>query len=134
LLKPGQHLVVTDSAGRDIDGKYVDIVGDDLVLRQPGARRIPVRVITRVRRADSIWDGAVLGGVIAGGLCLFVCGPGLDRRNQLLPVVLANGGAGALFGLGADALTKPAILYQQPLQPRGGLDNRGPLVTVRLRF
>jgi hypothetical protein len=111
LLKPGQIIVVTDATGRDTKGKFVAVLGDSLVLSIPEERRFPEGAIAKVRRSDPVWNGAVIGGLVLGIWCARVCGQGLDGRQQLLPVVAANAGFGALIGAGIDAGQRPQILY-----------------------
>jgi hypothetical protein len=110
-VKPGQIIVVTDAAGRNTKGKFVAVLGDSLVLSIPEEHRFPEGDIAEVKRNDPVWNGAVIGGLALGIWCAMICGQGLDSRNQLLPVVAANAGFGALIGAGMDALDKPKILY-----------------------
>jgi hypothetical protein len=111
LVKPGQIIVVTDAMGRDTKGKFVAVLGDSLVLSIPEERRFREETIAKVKRYDPVWNGAVIGGLVLGIWCARICGQGLDSRQQLLPVVAANAGFGALIGAGMDALERPQTLY-----------------------
>jgi hypothetical protein len=111
VLKPGQTIVVTDAAGHRTKGKFVGMRLDSLVLSVPGERTFAERDVLKVKRSDPIWNGAVIGGLIIGGLCARVCGQGLDSRNRLLPVIAVNAGFGALIGAAMDALDRPKTLY-----------------------
>jgi hypothetical protein len=66
-------------------------------------------------RRDSVKNGAIIGAVIAGTYCAFVCGQGLDRSSQLPLAVAAAAGFGALIGASIDAgmSRKPGIFFRK---------------------
>ena len=66
---------------------------------------------------DSLKEGAIIGAIIVGAWCLYVCGQGLDSSGQLPLAVAAGAGMGALIGAGIDS----------------GF-SRGPRVLFRFRF
>jgi hypothetical protein len=113
LVQRGQAIVVTDTTNHKIKGTFIGVAGDVLLVAVPEERHIAADTIAKVQRADPIWNGAVIGAVVMGGWCAFVCGQGVDSRNQWLPVVAANAGFGALIGLGVDALSGSRTLLQR---------------------
>jgi hypothetical protein len=74
LVKPGETIVVTDAAGRNTKGKLVTVLADSLVLSVPEERRFPEGAVSKVKRNDPPWNGAVIGGLAFGILCAVVCG------------------------------------------------------------
>ena len=73
-VKPGQTLVMKDSAGQSISGKLVSISGSEIVilrsrpLRRDQEERFQAGAITRISRPDTLLEGALVGsGVGLGG-------------------------------------------------------------------
>lgn len=133
LLKRGQTVIVTDSSERTTKGTFFAFVAGSLVLSTPEERVIPWNEISRVSRPDPVWNGALIGGVIAGAWCAVVCGQGLDHRHQLLPVVASNAAVGALVGLGVDALSRQPAIYIKAYGSTAQARVR-PSVSFNLRF
>ncbi len=137
-LKPGDKVWVTDAQGREVKGKIVSLQSDALALDSDGAVTFPAGSIraVREREADSIWNGAIIGGS-AGALL----GTGLgdfsgswDWGDAAVGAVMI-GGIGAAIGIGIDALIpgKKVVVYRAPA-PGGSPSARlsvAPFVTPR---
>jgi hypothetical protein len=124
---PGQLIIVTDTSGQKTFGKLGEVSGSSLVIdvrtERPrggsgprysfaGPKRYDAATVQKVARPGPIWDGAVVGALVA-----------------LIPVVMlnhechlctGNGPASAMFlgigaaaGLGIDAAFGPKTLYKR---------------------
>jgi hypothetical protein len=123
------------NTGEQIAGQLVNLGPDDLRLLVDGQeRRLPLDGVAQIDRiGDSLKNGAIIGGLIAGVWCAVVCGQGLDSKVQLPAVVAANAGIGALIGVGIDAANqKRTTIYQRRTAP-GGSTLRA-VIVFRLSF
>jgi hypothetical protein len=134
LVKQGQGVVVTDIDNHKIKGRFFGVAGDALILSVPEERRVPADRILNVKRRDPVWTGAAIGALVMGGVCAFVCGQGVDSRNQWLPAVAANAGLGALIGLRMDAMTGNDTLLQRGPPPSTHPRTPTASLSFRLRF
>lgn len=120
LVRPGDTVVVTDTAGREIRGRIAELSPQTLGLAMDGARRdlLEVDVVTiRQRRGDSLGNGALWGLGIGAGLALVgmaaTCSDCFHEGWALLVTGL-YGGMGAGIGVGVDALiTRPSVVYER---------------------
>ncbi len=107
-LNAGDRITVTNSAGQELQGRFVDLSSSTLSLQADGRRhdlnRSDVSTV-QVRHRDSLKNGALLGFMLGA-----VAGAGLVGRSaDAYPVVKLSiaslfGGAGAGIGVGVDAL------------------------------
>ena len=116
-----------DDAGR-VRGRIVDLGPQGLVLIAANQRlTLSVAGVQRIdTRRDSVWDGAVIGALIGGTWCAFVCGQGLDGPGEATLAALFAAGVWGAAGAGIDALRhNQRTLYQR--QPSAS-------VAFRLKF
>jgi hypothetical protein len=119
-LKPlsdaASTVIVVDARGREVRGTIADASSSQLLLRVGKTiHRFPaadVRTI-RVRKDDSLADGAVIGALVGGGSVAFNF---LDNECHDDPACYAAvfwcAGIGAFAGLGIDALVRDeAVVY-----------------------
>ena len=122
LLRAGENVHVTDSAGKTISGRLEQVANGALHMRvtqpgkgsTPGASRdvvIPEGDITIVRKEikDPNWEGAAFGaaaGLGAGLMMMFTSG-GCDcgLGGMMVMMVLPAVGGGAAVGALLDAVT-----------------------------
>ncbi len=111
ILIPGMTAWITDSSGREARTRIVDVSGGIVTAMADGGDwRVPVGNITRVRvrRADSLINGALIGAGAAVASGLFLCQltePWDNCRDDIGPM-LRIGAAGAAIGIGIDALVR----------------------------
>jgi hypothetical protein len=111
ILIPGMTAWITDSSGREVRTRIVDVSGGIVTAMADGADwRVPVGDVmrVRVRRADSLLNGALIGAGAAVASGLFLCQltePWDNCRDDIGPM-LRIGAAGAAIGIGVDALVR----------------------------
>jgi hypothetical protein len=140
LVKPGDTISVTDSAGRELTGKIASLSSSSLALLVEGAQRdLPERDIRtiRQRRQDSLGNGAKWGLGIGAGLGLtagLALASGDGNANALIPIIaLVYGGLGAGVGVGVDALIQSdQVIYFKPASFSAKI-TVSPLVTAQRR-
>ena len=139
-LKPGDTVWVTDAQGREVKGEIVDLAPDSLTLKAGPARRFGPADATliRQRRHDPLWNGALIGFAVGGGLGLGMgnFSGSWDWGDAAVGAVIF-GGIGAGIGVGIDALIpgKKIVAYRAP-GPGGASSARlsvAPVVTPRTR-
>ncbi len=101
-LQFGESIQVTQFSGERFDGRFGGIYGTSLILLSDGpAQEIPETAIRQVkaRRADSLWNGALIGlGIGAGitaGMVIVLSDEEVQRRDKLGVAMTAAIGAGA---------------------------------------
>ena len=120
LVKPGDNIYLTDSAGKTDKGRISDLTRDSLGLTVNGIRRdlseSDVFEIKRWRN-DSLKNGALIGAGTALTLTtIFVaayCSSEGCNAGEATAAVLVYTGIGAAIGTGIDALipTKQSIYH-----------------------
>ena len=148
-VKVGQIVFVTDESGRLTKGKVADLSASSLTVLAPEKRTFGESTVTRINRADGVWNGALIGlgvGAIPGAwLGTVYCDECQNRTGPVLIGVLLFGGIGAAIGGGFDVLFGKVgrLVYTSrrlPLQsqrtgvivsPLIGKDRRGVLLSVR---
>jgi hypothetical protein len=95
---------------------------------------MPLSDVLRIQKSgDSLWNGALIGGIVLGVWCAMICGQGLNEAGQLPTTVVVNGAVGALIGAGIDAMHKGrTTIYTRPAAsgtPSGRI--RGIAFTIR---
>lgn len=119
LENTNSRVTVTDTSGREFRGTVVDASDSLLSLRIGSAiRRFAAAEVrsVRVRKEDSLVNGALIGAAVGGGLTSLMF---LDNECRDDPAcyaaVAVYAGAGALAGLGIDALIhRSVVLYTAP--------------------
>ena len=112
LVKPGDKIYVTDSAGKTTEGRIRDLSSSSLVLDVKGSRhdwlQADVREIAQWR-GDSLKNGALIGlatgailtGILAGVTCSYE--EGCDPAGITAGIAF-SAGIGAAIGVGFDAM------------------------------
>jgi hypothetical protein len=136
-LKPGDMVYVTDAQGHEVEGKILSLSPDALTLNAGSPRTFAARDVNTIRgrQHDALWDGALVGFAVGGGLalgCLAVA------RDMCLTDIALWGGIGAAIGVGIDALMpgKMAVAYRVPGSAGSGSSARfsfAPVVTPRTK-
>jgi hypothetical protein len=110
-LTPGTTAWITEAGGREERARIVDIAGSELTIAVgESVRRLRTDDIARirVRRSDSVLNGALIGAGAAIGTALFMCQlmePWENCRDDVGPM-LRIGAVGAGIGIGVDALIR----------------------------
>jgi hypothetical protein len=110
-LMPGRTVWITDSGGRELETRIVDVSGD-IVTTTAGndVSRLPLSEVVRVRvrDSDSVINGALIGAgaAVASGLLLCrLTEPWENCRDGVGPM-LRIGALGAGVGIAIDALIR----------------------------
>jgi hypothetical protein len=139
-LKPGDTVWVTDAQGREVKGEIVDLAPDSLTLKAGPARRFGPADATliRQRRHDPLWNGALIGFAVGGGLGLGLGNfSGSWSWGDAAVGALMIGAIGAGIGVGIDALIpgRKVVAYRAP-GPGGASSARlsvAPVITPRAK-
>jgi hypothetical protein len=150
MLKVGQTVYVMDETGRQTKGKVAGVSASALTMLVPEKRTFTEGTVTRINRADAVWNGALIGlgvGAIPGAwLGTVYCDECQHRTGPVLTGVLLFGGIGVAIGAGIDALVgkvgRLAYTSRQPpapsqqrtgvfVSPVIGKDRQSVLVSVR---
>ena len=118
LLAQGERIRVTDGAGRDWQGRLIDLSPSTLSLRIAGVRHdlqeADVAVIRR-RQRDGLGNGALVGFLsgAAVAVSLLTAEEGNVDRGAALLATSLFGAAGAGVGVGVDALIQRSqVVYR----------------------
>lgn len=108
LVKPGEQLTVTDTAGKSLRGRLTQLDDSSLVLEDgKHTYRFGTVDIERISRrgGDSVGNGASIGLAIGA---VFGAGVAISVGETLyaIPAGLVYGGLGAGIGVGIDALIR----------------------------
>jgi hypothetical protein len=140
LVRPGDHVTVTDVNGRDVSGKIRDLSASSLALTvdgQPREWRETEVATIRQRRGDSLANGAWIGlgigaGLAAIGIAVSVSSEDYDADVNFGEAVLVTalyGGLGAAIGTGIDALITRRQVIFETRSPSGIAFQIAPLLT-----
>jgi len=123
-LKPGQIAIVTDTSGRQTQGKVAEVTTSSLIILERDANRawtlqrtFEPGGVREVKRTGPIWDKALWGlgaGFLVGVLSGADCTGCLDGGA----LGLMFGGIGGGIGLGIDAAIGPKRVYLAPASDR----------------
>ena len=118
-LKPGDTIWVTDAQGREVKGKVAALDRDAITLRGSGptAYRARDTSIIRQRQPDGVWNGALIGLGVGGGIAAAGCIAERDYSDSFCPAyILLYPAMGAGIGVGIDALIpgKRVVVYRAP--------------------
>jgi hypothetical protein len=123
LVKPGDTISVTDSTGRDVQGKVISVSPSSLALLTAGARRdLSEREVKTIlqRRPDPLANGTKWGLAIGAGVgfaaaIALASGDGHAYAPMMIGATLIYGGLGAGVGAGLDALVQGnQVIYFKP--------------------
>jgi hypothetical protein len=133
-LRIGQNVVVTADNGRKTTGTVRDVLPSSITV---GTSVFPESAVRELRRADRLWNGALIGAAIGTGLATwdYAVDPSEPGNAAIFSVAIVLGGG---IGAGIDALVKGKVLYQSPPQkatvavmPLFSKSQRGAIVAVR---
>jgi hypothetical protein len=143
LVRPGDTVSVTDTAGREVTGTITVLSSSSLTMLVNGTRQdLTEREVATIRRrrSDSLWNGAiwglVSGAALSGALISFAES---DGAGDAAGFVAAYGAVGLGIGVGVDALiTHRKVIYERPatragkvsVSPMWGNKRQGVLVTM----
>jgi hypothetical protein len=132
--RPVSAVYVRSVSGDEARGQLLRLGPDTLTLLEQGASRdIPLAAISRIdARGDSVKNGAIIGAVVLGAWCAFICPQGLDgySNNQLPYILGVNIALGAAIGAGIDGMhVGRTTIYQQ-----GGTGSGGGPIGTRARL
>ena len=110
-LIPGTTVWITDPAGREQKTRIVGVIGDIVTTTAGGylQRRPTADVMrVRVRHADSVINGALIGAgvAVASGLVLCRLTETWENCRDDIGPMLRTGAIGAGIGIGIDALIR----------------------------
>ena len=139
-LRPGDTVWVTDAHGREVKGRIGTLSPDTLTLSNDAARSYAAADVLqlRQRRPDPLWNGALIGFAVGGGLGLGLGDfSGSWSWGDAAVGALMIGGIGAGIGVGIDAMIpgKQLVVYRAP-GARDGASARlsvAPVITPRTR-
>ena len=148
LVKAGDTLTVTDTAGRPVRGKLTNLSASSMSLTVSGTNRefqkADVNTITK-RGSDSLKNGALIGLAVGGGLAVagiaITVAEGGTDAGFFAAAALTYAGIGAGIGAGIDALIEgQRVIYANPVSPTTRLSiapfvrgpRKGVLVSLRL--
>ena len=118
-LRAGDKVWVTDAQGREVKGKIQALAPYALTLRGEGARTFAdgdVRLI-RQRRPDGIWNGALIGLAVGGGLAAAGCFAEAGNSDSFCPAyILLFPAMGMGIAVAIDAMIpgKKLVTYRAP--------------------
>ena len=116
-VRTGETLWVTTNGGTELKGSVVSSSSPSLTLNtDPDRLTVPLMEVRRIQVRDSLTNGALIGALIGGGISAWA-GITLDRDcdgqcgnwGAVTRFIAVGAGAGALAGLGIDALIRREI-------------------------
>jgi hypothetical protein len=132
LVRPGDTLTITDSAGQRVRGKLAELSGTTLVLDVSGAHHalqaIDIDTI-RKRGPDSLKNGALTGLAIGAGVFGLAIGAATGHGTYAVAGALLYGGIGAGIGAGVDALIEGQRIVYARSTPTAAHFSIAPIVS-----
>ena len=128
---PDEVVVIQAGSGQELHGRLLELSPASLAMLVDGQRvDVPVEDVLRIdSRHDSVKNGAIIGGAVAGGLVALTCGGFEGDASACLAATIIDGGFGALIGAGIDALHKGRTpIYVKPAGKSGSA------LQVKIRF
>jgi hypothetical protein len=140
-LKSGDKIVVTDTQGREHQGKLVELSASSLTLDRVGKLAASDVRMVQERAHDSLKDGALIGlasGLTLGAIAAADCAGGDCEFSPAAVFAMVGGvygGLGAAVGAGIDALIpgKKRVVYRAPDGTAGTRVTLAPVVTPRAK-
>jgi hypothetical protein len=104
-IKSGDAVYVLDSSARETAGTFAKVSQSSLELLVDGQiREIPLSDVREIaRRGDPLWNGALIGAAVGGGLTALACGNECTTGERVGVIVTSALIWGAV-GMGIDAL------------------------------
>ena len=134
LEKPSEQVFVMHAgSGEELHGRLLDLGPETLSIVVDNRRvDLPLNDVLRIdRRGDSLKNGAIIGAVVFGGWCAFICGQGVVSGAQWASVAVLNGLLGAAIGASLDATHNGrTTVYRKTPESK----SRSVGVAFRLRF
>jgi hypothetical protein len=115
LVKPGDTLTITDTAGQRVQGTLAQLDATGIVLELPDKQRrlFDGAMLATVERPDSKKNGALIGfatggvlGAVQGAVLVGAYGEPGSSYASAAALALVYGGIGAAIGPGIDAIVK----------------------------
>jgi hypothetical protein len=121
-LRPGETVWVTDVHGREVKGRIGTMSPDTLTLSNDAARSYAAADVLqlRQRRPDPLWNGALIGFAVGGGLGLGLGNfSGSWSWGDAAVGALMIGAIGTGVGVGIDAMIpgRKIVVYRAPGSP-----------------
>jgi hypothetical protein len=131
-LKPGQRIVLTDGEGRRVRGRVTALTPSSIAVE---GRLFADANVREIRRADPLWNGALIGAGVGAGLALwdYLIDPSEPGNAAIAAVAV---GLGAAAGAGIDKLIPGRLLYLSPgttvrMMPVVSRSDTGVIVAIR---
>ena len=124
LVNQRDHITVTDRAGRELQGRLIDLSSASLsLLTDDGLRNLEETEVAVVRRRqpDSLKNGALLGsisGAVVAGVLMSDEGPVYPGIYALFMSLFGAAGAGIGIGLDAGYVRSQVIYTARRPTPR----------------
>jgi hypothetical protein len=121
-VRTGETIRVTTSGGTQLKGSVVSSSSTSVTLNTAADMvTVPLIEVRRIEVRDSLTNGALIGALIGGGISAWA-GITLDRDcdgpcgnwGAITRFVAVGAGAGALAGMGIDALIRREITRSPP--------------------
>ena len=130
-LGHGTTVTLTDGTGHQIRGRMTNVSETRICLQLRRERRcfdvVDVEAV-RVRKEDSLVNGALIGAAVGGGLTSMIF---LDNECRVSPecygAVAFYSGVGAVTGLVVDALIHGSLVVYEAPPRRGRTLTMGPM-------
>ena len=120
-LQPGDTVWITDSSGKEVKARLLDISPARLALMRgelPLEMRAADVVRIRKKQADPLWSGAAIGAAVALTPAILFCRSGTETGESCgenVGDLLLVGVTGAVIGALIDAAVKGRkVVYQRP--------------------
>lgn len=116
-VRTGETLWIRTNGGTELKGSVVSSSSTSLTLNTDADRvAVPLMEVRRIQVRDSLTNGALIGALIGGGISAWA-GITLDRDcdgqcgnwGAITRFIAVGAGAGALAGMGIDALIRREI-------------------------
>jgi hypothetical protein len=116
-VRTGETIWVTTTGGTELKGSVVSSSVTSLILNMDAEMvTVPLMEVRRIEVRDSLANGALIGALIGGGISAWA-GITLDRDcdgqcgnwGAITRFIALGAGAGALAGMGIDALIRREI-------------------------
>jgi hypothetical protein len=118
--------------GGAIKARLLELGPEEVTLLVDGQRQeLQLERVARIEReGDSLKNGAIIGAVVLGAWCAFICG----QAAAVVPAVAANATLGALIGAGIDYQLKGRTTIYPATHPAHGAAGARLNVAFRIRF
>jgi hypothetical protein len=137
-LRPGDTIWVTDAQGREVKGSILSLDTGALTVEGGGGRTFGAADVTtiKVRRGDSLRNGALIGLAVGGGIAAAGCIAEKDYSDSFCPAyILLYPAMGLGIGVGIDAMIpgKKFEAYRAPGPSGSARLSIAPVITPRTK-